>query len=415
MQLTDPTTVGMNPDGLARLDAAIQGDIDAGKNYGAAVLVARGGRVVHRSFLGSVAPGRPAAASDRYLLMSMSKSYTALLVLRAIEAGRFGLDTRVAEIVPEFAAHGKDQATIAQMLCHTAGLPAAPVPAPLPLSAMGDLKRTAPAIAALKPVYPVGTKCVYTSGTGYDMLGEVLVRTDPSNRAFHDIAREDLFEPLGLSHTSFGLAVDHPDRVPVSNTPSQSAPVSEKVANLFNTCLDQDADYPCAGAFADIDDVFAFTEALAGRGPSGVHVLNPELRADAAQIKTGSMPLEAITTKGLPALRQALSTFGLRTMIAQARSAKASTVDAAETAPYPANFTWLGGYARGVGDYLNPAGTKASPDALAAMGGGSTGWMIDPQRDLTFVFLSAGLVEGFDHPRRLQRLADLAIDAVDEQ
>lgn len=415
MHVTDPASVGMSPEGLARLDASIQGDIDAGKNYGAAVLVARGGRVVHRSFLGSVAPGRPTSASDRYLLMSMSKTYTALLVLRAIEQKRFELDTRVADLIPEFGAHGKGQATIAQLLCHTAGLPAAPVPAPLPLSAMGDLSRTAPAICALKPVYPAGTKCVYTSGTGYDLLGELLVRTDPHKRAFHEIAREDLFDPLGLTHTSFGLAVDHPDRVPVANTPSQSAPVSAKVAELFNTCLDETADYPCAGAFADLDDVFAFTEALSGRGPSGVHLLAPDLLADASRIKTGSMPLEALPTKGLPALRQALSTFGLRTMIAQARSAKASTVDATGTDPYPANFTWLGGYARGVGDYLNPAGATASPEALAAVGGGSTGWMIDPRRDLTFIFLSAGLVEGFDHPRRLQRLADLAIAAVDDR
>ena len=43
---------------------------------------------------------------------------------------------------------------------------------------------------------------------------------------------------------------------------------------------------------------------------------------------------------------------------------------------------------------------------------GSTGFMIDTERDLTFIFLSAGFVEGMAHIRRLERLADLAIAAI---
>lgn len=143
----DPTATGLDPAALARLDGSVQADIDAGRHFGASLLVARGGQVVHRANLGTVTPeGRPAADTDKYLLMSMSKTYTAVLVLRAIDAGRFGLNTRVAEVMPAFAAHGKTAATIGQLLCHTAGLPAAPVPAPLPLSSMGDLDRTSAAI-----------------------------------------------------------------------------------------------------------------------------------------------------------------------------------------------------------------------------------------------------------------------------
>ena len=71
---------------FASLDAAVQADIDAGLHFGASLLVARGGKVVHRANLGTVAPNRPAASDDRYLLMSMSKAFTAVLVLRAIEA-----------------------------------------------------------------------------------------------------------------------------------------------------------------------------------------------------------------------------------------------------------------------------------------------------------------------------------------
>ena len=47
------------------LDAAVQADIDAGLHFGASLLVARGGKVVHRANLGAVAPNRPAKSDDR--------------------------------------------------------------------------------------------------------------------------------------------------------------------------------------------------------------------------------------------------------------------------------------------------------------------------------------------------------------
>ena len=40
-------------------------------------------------------------------------------------------------------------------------------------------------------------------------------------------------------------------------------------------------------------------------------------------------------------------------------------------------------------------------------------WMIDPERDLTFVFLSSGMVEGLAHLERLSRLSDLALATCD--
>jgi hypothetical protein len=41
-------------------------------------------------------------------------------------------------------------------------------------------------------------------------------------------------------------------------------------------------------------------------------------------------------------------------------------------------------------------------------------WMVDPVNDLTFVFLSSGLLEGLHHFQRLRRLADLALAAIDD-
>ena len=79
---------------------------------------------------------------------------------------------------------------------------------------------------------------------------------------------------------------------------------------------------------------------------------------------------------------------------------------------FPANFSLLGGYVRGQGDSFNMVSPTASPNAMVAVGGASTGWLLDTDRDLTVIFLSAGFVEGLEHPKRLARIYDLAIAAI---
>jgi CubicO group peptidase (beta-lactamase class C family) len=93
------------------------------------------------------------------------------------------------------------------------------------------------AINRLGPVYEPGRRCVYTSGTGYDTLGQILVATDPGQRVFRQIAREDLFAPLGLNDTSFGLPTADPARVPVSFAPGAATPAAAVMAADFNRDL----------------------------------------------------------------------------------------------------------------------------------------------------------------------------------
>ncbi|GAA1176558.1 serine hydrolase domain-containing protein [Streptomyces hebeiensis] len=381
-----PASVGMNEAAIARVDASIQADIDAGRHYGAGILIARGGQVVHRQALGTVAPGRPAAIDDRYLLMSMSKTYTAALVLAAIDQGRFSLDTHIADLAPGYGAGGKAHGTVRQLLSHTAGLPFGLVPPPLGLDQSGNLAAKAAAISALPLAYTPGTRCVYTSSLGFDLLGQILVNTDPKGRGFRQIAEEDLFAPLGLHDTSFGSPLDDPRRVPVSFTEQNTGPTTPALLQVFNKVFDENAEVPSGNAYSTVDDVFRFTEVLRGRGTAhGQRVVSPALFDHARKNHTGGLVNEAVVPE----------------------------TEARGLDPVPAHFTLLGGYTRGTGHFLIPTGQTASPDSLAAVGGASTGWMIDPQRDLTVVFLSAGFIEGLDHFSRLQRINDLALAAID--
>ena len=235
---SDPATVGLDPAALQRLVAAIQADIDQGQTAGAAIIVARGGAIGCREVLGHVAPGRAAAVDDIYLLMSLSKSFAASLVLRAIDHGRFTLDTRAADVLPEFGVAGKKSITVRQLLSHTAGIfPALPPPPPLGFDDMGNLAKVVAAISAVPVAYPPGTQCSYAPTAGHAVLAQMLVVTDPAKRSFSTIAHEERFKPLGMVDTRYGMSLDEPRRVPTFYTERNTTPATTAAANMLNTFM----------------------------------------------------------------------------------------------------------------------------------------------------------------------------------
>lgn len=376
---------GLHPDALARLDANIQADVDEGRMFGGSIIVARSGVVAHCRQFGSVAPGREAAEDDIYLMMSLSKSFTAALILRAIDQGRFSLDTRAADILPAFGTGGKQRATIRHLLTHSAGTYSSfGMPAPLEPQDLGNLAKNVQAVSIQPATFVPGERVIYNPFASYAVLGQILVDTDPAERSFQQIAREDLFEPLGMTDMRYGLKVDAPRRVPVSYTERNSTPAATFTAAMMNKAFNENSEHPAGGAFGTAQDVFRFAETWRMRGDNGSHrFLSQALFDYAARNHTGTMSNGAWDgyreEHGLP--------------------------------DYPANFSLLGGYVRGDGHFMTGAGFTASPGTFYAVGGGSTMWLVDPQRDLTFVFLSAGFIEGLAHFQRLCRLSDLAIAA----
>ncbi len=387
MRNSGPTieTLGVIPEVFSPLDAVIQADIDAGENFGASVLIARNGKVLHRRNYGVTSSERATADGDLYLMMSLSKAFTATLILKAIDEGRFTFDTRVDDILPGFGANGKQYATVYHLLNHTSGLPFALVPPPLGLDKAGDLSAKAAALSQIPALYVPGTRCLYTGGLGYDALGQILVNTDYKKRSFRKIAHEDLFEPLGMSSSSFGCTLDNPKRVPVSFTQKHTHPGTPAMLALFNKYFDEAAELPSGNAYATIEDVFRFSELYRNHGKAyGKRIISPALFDYAHQDHTTGMLNEAWT----------------------------SEVTERNIPPIPACFTLLGGYIRGQGHIPNSAGYTASTSAFTAVGGGSTGFMIDFEKDLTVIFLSSGFREGLRHLERLRHINDLAIAAI---
>jgi CubicO group peptidase (beta-lactamase class C family) len=141
---------------------------------GAAVCVLVDGEPVVDLAGGWARPGTtwgPDTLVDYY---SVGKAFLALLALQLVEAGHIGLDEPLSRVWPEFAAGGKETATLRQALCHQAGVPA--IRQPLTDGDLWEWDVMAAALAATEAWWVPGTRHAYHTNTYGHLIGEVVRR-----------------------------------------------------------------------------------------------------------------------------------------------------------------------------------------------------------------------------------------------
>lgn len=155
------------------LVALLDGWTASGREPGGAVCVLRGDEVVVDHVVGT-RDGRTAWSPDTLVMTySVAKPFAALTVLDVVAAGDLGLDQRVADLWPEYAAHGKGATTVRQVLSHQAGVPVFPQAAAD--LAVDDLAGLTETLAGAVPDHAPGAAIAEHALT-YGHLCDALVR-----------------------------------------------------------------------------------------------------------------------------------------------------------------------------------------------------------------------------------------------
>ncbi|AKH43193.1 Penicillin-binding protein 4* [Croceibacterium atlanticum] len=372
---------------IHRLKQVIEEDIARGDYYGLVLKVGRGGEVVLEEAFGAAdAEGaRPLATDDVFSIFSVTKAFTNILILKAIEEGRFALTTRVSELLPEFTGAPRDRATIYHLLTHTAGMPGVWTPKPgMYLDRLDDLYQAV--IEHVHGVVEPGSRCDYSPLVNHVLMGMILVRHDPQGRDYRTLLHEDLFAPLGMDSTSMGLRPDLRDRhvkpdmrgtVPIKHL-SRDLPGDHALFESPHT------ESPHVGCASSTGDLWRFAEMLRRGGElGGVRILSPTMIRLARQVHTGDMPNELYRAAHLRA--------------------------GWEVAPA---CMGLGFNVRGTRIVPHQLGTLTSPETFGNYGAGSTLLWVDPELDVSFAACSAGVMTQTANIMRFQKLSDLVVSAM---
>lgn len=272
-----PESVGLSSEGLVAVDDALKGLIANGDLAGAVTLVARRGKVVHRSKMGlkDLATQTPLDHDTIFRIYSMTKPVTGVAMMILHDEGRWRPEDPIARHIPEFAsvqvfdgmnADGSMRLeaphhapTMGELMTHTAGLsygfdPAQPVDK-LYIAAgiwqSASLGEMAAKLAGLPLNYQPGSKWLYS--LSMDLQGAIVEKL--SGQSLPDFLHSRIFGPLGMDDTGFILApekvgriatlyrasasgltvVEHP---PMSADPVRLPAVPSGGGGLFSTAAD---------------------------------------------------------------------------------------------------------------------------------------------------------------------------------
>lgn len=378
--------LGLDLDRLLNIKRSIESDTSSGLYDGAVFIVARHGQIAMQVAVGraDVSKNRPAKVDDVYFIMSLTKQMTVVRVLMDIEKGKFDLTTPIKEVIPEFGIKGKQNINVWHILTHTSGLNTE-TPFTLPIDKMGVIEQVVATLSNERVLYTPGKIMTYNAITNHALVAAMVQRLDEKKRTFRQILWDDVFKPIGMMETYLSLQDRFRERlVPVivrDKTPGIFDPSLIEAMNIF---ANDEMELPSGGGVSTAMDVFLFSEMLRRGGElNGTRLLSPETVKLAITNQTGDMVNH-------------LHDY-MREMYGWPE--------------YPA-YIGLSFFLRGDGIFPHPFGLNTSPHTYGGLGAGSTMFWIDPERDLTFVFLSAGLLEEGRSYMRLQRLSDLVISSV---
>lgn len=127
-------------------------------------------------------------------MFSTTKGVSSVALAHAHARGLLDYDATVASYWPEFAAGGKSEITVRQLLSHQAGL--AVVDVPMDLEVLADPDKVAAAIEGQVPAWPAGTRHGYHGISLGWYEGELLRRVDPQHRTIGRYFAQEVAAPL---------------------------------------------------------------------------------------------------------------------------------------------------------------------------------------------------------------------------
>ena len=253
-----------------RIDHIMQDRNSAGE-FNGTVLVARRGEVIYaRGFgLANREWSVPNDLQTKFEIGSMTKQFTAMLILQFVNDGKVRLDGHVSEYLPYYRLDTGKRITISELLSHTSG-----VPDFTDISGFLDgpasrvrysVREFAQKYCSGELQFEPGTKFVY-SNSGYFLLGAIL--EEVSGASYEELLEDRIFKPLGMKNSGYA----HSETV----IPRRAAGYERSPAGLQNArYYDMSIPFAAGALYSTVEDLFLWDQALYGERllPAGLRDL----------------------------------------------------------------------------------------------------------------------------------------------
>jgi CubicO group peptidase (beta-lactamase class C family) len=293
----DPKDVGLTEQKIERIWGSALELYKTGVHPALQLCLRRHGKVVLNRALGHARGNGPDDPPDAekvlvstdtpFCVFSTSKGITAMVIHLLQERGALDISDHVTDYIPEYAAHGKGDTTIAHVLAHRAGVPGLPRAA-LDLEKIEDREFLTRTICEAKPFVKPGTLLAYHAVSGGFILAEIVYRI--TGKTIREVLADQILDPLGFRWGNYGVRPEDVEKVGLNYVtgPPLLPPLSMLVKRVLSQPLDrvvevsndprfQSAMVPSATVMTTGDELSRFFEIFrAGGELDGVRIVTRE-------------------------------------------------------------------------------------------------------------------------------------------
>ena len=225
--------------------------------FNGSVLVANDGEVIFADGFGmaNMEYDIPNAPDTKHRLGSITKQFTATLILQLVEQGKLELDQPISKYLPDYKGPAADKVTIHHLLTHSSGIPSyTSFPGFFdeysrdPSTPEEFVKTFADSTLQFSP----GEKFSYNN-SGYFLLGYII--EDVTGKPYEQVLQENILEPLNMKNTGY----DHHATI-LKNRASGY----EKNGNGYINApyLDMSIPYAAGSLYSTVEDLYKWDRAL---------------------------------------------------------------------------------------------------------------------------------------------------------
>jgi CubicO group peptidase (beta-lactamase class C family) len=357
-------SLGFSAKPLEHLDRLIKSHIDEGRYPGAQIALARHGQLaLFRTYGNAKTEGGtlPATNESLFLLFSQTKVITSSALWTLVEEGKVSFMDRVADLLPEFAARGKSEITLQEVMTHRGGFPNGDVSR----ASWTDHKKMRAEVCDFSLEWTPGTRLQYHARAAH--LTQAMVIEAVTGQDYRDVIRTRVLEPLGLANDIF-VGVPEAQQSRCADTYAKEP--------RDNSADFRAAGMPSGGGFATARGMAAFYQMLGHGGRlNDVRLFSPRLISYVSRNHTAEMG--DLQMDGIPMHRG------------------------------------LGPHVRGESDRIRGLGTIGAPVTFGHGGAGTSYSWTDPTSGVSFTYLTNYVQDDPWHSSRLDRVSNLVHAAID--
>lgn len=229
-------------------------------DFSGAVLVARNGQVLYQRAVGLANRewNIPNDLETKFEIGSMTKQFTALLVLQFVNEGKISLDRHLSDYLPYYRKDTGVRVKISELLSHTSGIPNF-IESPGFLD--GAASRISYGVREFAEKYcsgdlhfDPGTRFEY-SNSGYFLLGAILEHV--SGEKYEQLLSKRIFDPIGMRSSGYARSE--------TINPHRAAGYERSAAGLRNArYYDMSIPFAAGALYSTVGDLFLWDQALYG-------------------------------------------------------------------------------------------------------------------------------------------------------